>query len=83
MYVKRNGRWQKPLPANDRRELEKQVREELADAIARWNPQDIHRELELGEAIRRWYEVRTEHEAERVTRLVTEKLRTEFAEEES
>jgi len=83
VYVKRNGRWQKPLPANDRRELEKQVREELAEAIARWNPEDLRRELELGEAIRRWYEVRAEHEADRVARLVSEKLRTEFAEEES
>ena len=82
MYVKRNGRWQQPLAANDRRELEKQVREELADAIARWNPDDLQRNLKLGEAVERWYEVRTENEAERVTRLVAQKLRTEFAEED-
>ena len=82
MYVKRNGKWQQPLPANDRRELEKQVREELADAIARWNPDDLQRNLKLGEAVERWYEVRTENEAERVTRLVAQKLRTEFAEED-
>ncbi len=82
MYVKRNGKWQQPLPANDRRELEKQVREELADAIARWNPDDLQRNLKLGEAVERWYEVRTENEAERVTRLVAQKLKTEFAEED-
>jgi len=82
VYVKRNGRWQQPLAANDRRELEKQVREELADAIARWNPDDLQRNLKLGEAVERWYEVRTENEAERVTRLVAQKLRTEFAEED-
>ena len=82
MYVKRNGKWQQPLPANDRRELEKQVREELADAIARWSPNDLERNLKLGEAVERWYEVRTENEAERVTRLVAQKLRTEFAEED-
>jgi hypothetical protein len=82
VYVKRNGKWQQPLPANDRRELEKQVREELADAIARWNPDDLQRNLKLGEAVERWYEVRTENEAERVTRLVAQKLRTEFAEED-
>ena len=82
MYVKRNGKWQQPLPANDRRELEKQVREELADAIARWNPDDLQRNLTLGEAVERWYQVRTENEAERVTRLVAQKLRTEFAEED-
>ena len=82
MYVKRNGKWQQPLAANDRRELEKQVREELADAIARWNPDDLQRNLKLGEAVERWYQVRTENEAERVTRLVAQKLRTEFAEED-
>jgi hypothetical protein len=82
VYVKRNGKWQQPLPANDRRELEKQVREELADAIARWNPDDLQRNLTLGEAVERWYQVRTENEAERVTRLVAQKLRTEFAEED-
>ncbi len=82
MYVKRNGKWQQPLAANDRRELEKQVREELADAIARWNPDDLQRNLTLGEAVERWYQVRTENEAERVTRLVAQKLRTEFAEED-
>jgi hypothetical protein len=82
VYVKRNGKWQQPLPANDRRELEKQVREELADAIARWNPDDLQRNLKLGEAVERWYEVRTENEAERVTRLVAQKLKTEFAEED-
>jgi len=82
MYVKRNGKWQKPLDTGDRRELEKQVREELADAIARWNPDDLQRNLTLGEAVERWYQVRTENEAERVTRLVAQKLRTEFAEED-
>jgi hypothetical protein len=82
VYVKRNGKWQQPLAANDRRELEKQVREELADAIARWNPDDLQRSLTLGEAVDRWYQVRTENEAERVTRLVAQKLRTEFAEED-
>ncbi len=82
MYVKRNGKWQKPLPSNDRRELEKQVREELADAIARWNPDDIEKRVSLFEAVERWYWVRAENEAERVTRVVAQKLREEFEEED-
>jgi len=83
MYVKRNGKWQEPLPTNDRRELEKKVREELADAIAEWNPHDMEKRFALGDAVERWYWVRAEHEAERVARLVAQKLQDEFAEEES
>jgi hypothetical protein len=82
VYVKRNGKWQEPLPSNDRRELEKQVRDELADAIAAFIPKDIEKRHALFEAAERWYWVRAENEADRVTRVVARKLREEFGEED-
>lgn len=83
VYVKRGDLWTEALTAKARKELMNKVTDELALALAGFQPNDEMSEAMLIAAAERWYGVRAECEAERVTRVVSRMLRTEFAEEES
>ena len=82
MYVKRGDLWTEALNATERKKLLVKVQEELASALAGFQPDDEASEFFLIAAAERWYGVRAEHEADRVTKIVEKKLRTEFAFEE-